>query len=169
MGQLEHDGRIAVIWARLRSPRTNTCVSTQRPCVHRVWKGSVYTEIRVYFVPNVDRPSFTQGGRQVVFAGRQSEEMRRFSAPASPRREAWVQPCSSDPRWDDEKALKELGPWHTPSLPRADELASDGTSEFPSTIGAPPGCETWNAHLEGIRPQRDQIPMVTVEGIVRVA
>jgi hypothetical protein len=90
--------------------------------VHRVWKGTVPTEIPVYFVPNVDGPFFTQGKRYVVFARRQSDEMRRsIIDPASPRREPWGMPCSSAPGWDDEKALKQLGPWHRPSGPEADE------------------------------------------------
>lgn len=97
--------------------------------VHRVWKGNVPSEITVYFVPNVDGPSFRQGDRRVVFARHQSEEIRRFIDPASPRRETWVQPCSSAPRWDEEKALKQLGPWHRPSRPPADELASKPTVE----------------------------------------
>jgi hypothetical protein len=79
--------------------------------VHRVWKGDVSRQFKVYFVWNWDGPSFTVGRRQIVFAGAETAETRKSLRidPRSPRRDAWVFACSGAPS-NDEEVIKQLGP-----------------------------------------------------------
>ena len=87
--------------------------------VHRVWKGDVSRQFKVYFVWNWDGPTFKVGRRQIVFAGAETEEIRDSLRidPRSPQRDAWVFPCSGAPS-DDEAIIKLLGPGRKPSLPQ---------------------------------------------------
>ena len=45
--------------------------------VHRVWKGDVSRQFKVYFIWNWDGPSFKVGRRQIVFARAETEEIRK--------------------------------------------------------------------------------------------
>jgi hypothetical protein len=85
--------------------------------VHRVWKGDVSPQFKVYFVWNVDGPSFKAGRRQIVLARAETEELRQWMRidPRSPQRGAWAGPCSSAS--SDKEAVKRLGPARKPSLP----------------------------------------------------
>ena len=78
--------------------------------VHRVWKGDVSPQFKVYFVWNWDGPSFKVGRRKIVFAKAETEEFRKSFGidPRSPQRHAWVFPCSGAS--SDEAAIKQLGP-----------------------------------------------------------
>ena len=105
--------------ALLMQPRDNYMrVYAATMEVHRVWKGDTSKQITVYFVPNVDGPNFSRGSRKVVFAHRQTEQIRKTLSidPSDPPRDAWVLPCSGV-RWDDKKSLQELGQSRKPSVP----------------------------------------------------
>jgi hypothetical protein len=87
--------------------------------VHRVWKGDVPKTFMVYFVWNVDGPSFKVGQRQRVAAHRQTADTRKFfgTDPRAPQREAWVGPCSGgtySPGADYKDTDKYLGRGRTP-------------------------------------------------------
>jgi hypothetical protein len=86
--------------------------------VHRVWKGDVSQQFKVYFVWNWDGPTFKVGHRQIVFARAETEEIRKSLRldPRSPRRDGWVFACSGA-RSDDEAVVKQLGPARKPSNP----------------------------------------------------
>jgi hypothetical protein len=85
--------------------------------VHRVWKGNVSRQFKVYFVFNVEGPSFKAGQRRIVFAHVETDEIRKSLRidPRSPRRDAWVFACSGAAS-DDEAVIKRLGASRKPSV-----------------------------------------------------
>ena len=85
--------------------------------VHRVWKGDVSRQFKVYFIWNWDGPSFKVGRRQIVFARAETEEIRKSLRidPRSPQRDAWVFACSGAPS-NDEEVIKQLGSGRKPSF-----------------------------------------------------
>ena len=105
--------------ARLAQPEdSHLRVYKVTMAVHRVWKGDTSKEITVYFVLTADGPFFKRGTRQVVFAYRETEQIRKsfWIDPKEPQRNAWVFPCSGL-RSDAKELLKQLGASRKPSTP----------------------------------------------------
>jgi hypothetical protein len=122
--QVASDGTLTRVDEADLSTRTNP-EGSQYPLVyvatmdvHRVWKGDVSPKFKVYFVWNWDGPHFKVGGRQIVFARAETEEIRKSLGidSRSPQREVWVFACSGA-RNDDEAVIKQLGPARQPSYP----------------------------------------------------
>jgi hypothetical protein len=84
--------------------------------VHRVWKGKVPARVSVYYVRNIDGPSFNEGQRTIIFALPQTAKIREdFGVPATaPQRTFWVLPCSGLSS-DDHASIKQLGRSRKPS------------------------------------------------------
>jgi hypothetical protein len=99
---------VAGIYSRLEDAHLREFASTFK--VHRVWKGDVSETFTVYFSWNVDGPFFEVGQRRIVFAHHQTEGTQKFfgTGPRTPRRSAWVGPCSGYSA-GDRRALKQLG------------------------------------------------------------
>jgi hypothetical protein len=126
--QVASDGTLTRVDGADLSTRTNPEGWQYRPVyvatmdVHRVWKGDVAPKFKVYFFWNWDGPHFKVGGRGIVFARAETEEVRASLGidSRSPQREAWVFACSG--ARNDDKAVvkqlgKQLGPARKPSSP----------------------------------------------------